>query len=369
MKKIICVYLSIIIFSYCKKTNENPDIPDDFILTEDKLIVPKNSPLMGRIKTEVVTKTDYVKEIQSPASIEANPSKMVKVAPPLVGRIVKLFVKLGDSVKQNDLLFSIDAPELAQAQKDYLSAKATLSQAEIDLHRQNDLLMNGVGMQKEAEQAKTNYEIARNQVNQAHIRLRMYKIDPEHTVLGEPLKVYSPIKGRVVAFNVAPGEYHNDPNQTLITIADLSTVWIAANVREKDIRFVSEGEEAHANISAYPEKKFNGKVLFIDDILDAETRSVKVRLEFKNEERQLKPGMFATVIFRAKPVKAILISSKSLIQEVDKKFVFKKIGEGAFKKHPVVADESSGDNALVTEGLNEGDEIISEGSFYFLKMK
>ncbi|EPG76104.1 efflux transporter, RND family, MFP subunit [Leptospira fainei serovar Hurstbridge str. BUT 6] len=373
MRKLLTLILLSFLFNSlnCKKKNIDFEPIEDFKIEGDYFIIPENSPLRGKIRTGEVHLKDFVKEIQAPASVEANSTKMVKVTPPLVGRIVKLYVKLGEPVSPGKILFSIDTPELAQAQKDYLSAKAQLLQAEIDLTRQSDLLAHGVGMQKEVQQAKTNYDVIKSQLNQSSIRLKMYKIDPENTALGEPLKVYSPIKGRIVSMNIAPGEFHNDANETLITIADLSSVWITANVQEKDIRFVNAGDPCSARVSAYPEENFNGKVLFMDDILDSESRTVKVRVEFRNPERKLKPGMFATVIFQSKPKKSILIPSKALIQEGDKKFVFVKKSEKSYEKREVRTDdtESLAEDVVIIDGLIVGDHIITDGSFYLLKVK
>lgn len=361
----------LIVLSSCKKAKKQEQLPEDFVIDGNRISLPENSTLRGRLGTGLIKLKDFRKEVQAPASVEANSTKMAKVTPPLVGRIINIYVKLGDTVKPGQVLFTIDSPELAQAQKDYLSAKAEIIQAEINMNRQKDLFDNGVGMKKDVEQTKTNFEVAKSQLKQAEARLKIYNIDPEKTSLGEPLKVYSPIRGRVISMGLAPGEYHNDPNQNLITIADLSSVWITANVREKDIRFLAEGEDAIARISAYPEDRFEGKVLYIDDILDVETRTVKVRVGFDNPQRKMKPGMFASVTFRSKVDKALLIPAKSIIQENDKKFVFLKISDGNFEKREIITDDSDSfqDEIVVTDGIADGDEIITEGTFYLLKMK
>ncbi|HNF16693.1 MAG TPA: efflux RND transporter periplasmic adaptor subunit [Leptospiraceae bacterium] len=357
-------------FNECRKPAPKAPV-EDFILDKGRIVIPPDSPLKGRLKIGKVEYKDFVKEVTAPASIEADPTKMVKVTPPLVGRIVKIYVSLGSKVEPGQILFSIDSPDLALAQKEYLSAKAEMLQAEKNLNRQIDLLANGVGTQKEVELARTNFEVTKSQMKQTVTRLKMHSIDPEKTVLGEPLKVYSPIKGRVVSLNAAAGEYHNDPNQTLIIVADLSTVWITANVREKDIRFISQEEYVLARISAYPETRFEGKVLFVDDLLDLDTRTVKVRVEFSNSDKKLKPGMYATVIFKDKSQKAILIPSKAIIQENDKKFVFVRQDDGSFEKREVNTDDSDSvdEDIVITDGLKEGDFIIMEGSFYLLKVK
>ena len=165
---------------------------------------------------------------------------------------------------------------------------------------------------------------------------------------------------------MTPGQFKNDPTEVLVTVADLSPIWFTANVKEKDIRFIEEGETAQANVTAYPEKDFVGKVLFVNDVLDQESHSLKVRTAVENKEGLLKPGMYATVTFLAPPERDILIPTKSILQKEDQTFVYVQVAPGRFQKRIIETEETIGDQIRVADGLKDGEVIVGEGAFYLI---
>ena len=126
---------------------------------------------------------------------------------------------------------------------------------------------------------------------------------PKSGKLGQPLRVFSPLSGQVVEMASAHGEYRNDVTAPLMTVADLSTVWLTASVQEKDLRFLAKGQEINASFAAYPGEKITGTILFIGDLVDPDIRVTKVRIAFANPQHRLKPGMFATVNFLGFPAR------------------------------------------------------------------
>jgi len=165
------------------------------------------------------------------------------------------------------------------------------------------------------------------------------------------------------------GQFKNDLSEVVMVVADLSEVWITANVKEKDIRFLHPGDYTTAQVAAYPGKIYKGKILFVDDILNSETHALKVRIQMLNPDRELKPGMFASITFIEKPVPAILIPSKALLQKEDKSFVFVQVGSDKYEKRIVETSESTNGKILVVSGLQEGEVIVWEGGFYLLEAR
>jgi len=139
----------------------------------------------------------------------------------------------GDSVNKGDELLLLDSPDFGGAQADYARARTALTQTEHSLERQQDLAAHGIVGQREVEQAKTDRDSALSDFNRTKDRLRLLGMDPDKTTLGSPLIVRSPLTGKVLDILAATGEFRNDPTAPLMTVADLSDIWVTANVQEK----------------------------------------------------------------------------------------------------------------------------------------
>lgn len=324
---------------------------------DGRVSVPEGSPLRQRIVVQPVELRTIRREIVAPAAVEAEPSRLAKIAPPLPGRIVKLFVRFGDAVKAGSPLFTFDSPDLVSAQSDYVKAKSAFDQTERNVARQKDLAEHGIGAQRELEQAQTDHDTARSELNRAATRLHLLGIGTG--AVGGPLTVPSPIAGRVVELSTAPGQYQNDPAAVLMIVADLSTVWLTANLQEKDLRRVCQGDEATAAFAAYPGESFAGRVLFVGDLLDPDTRTIKVRIAFDNADSRLKPGMFATVSFRSKPANELVIPSAALVVIGDRSHVFVEVAPWEFDRRPVEVADQAEDRFVVTKGIEGGTRIVT----------
>jgi cobalt-zinc-cadmium efflux system membrane fusion protein len=296
-------------------------------------------------------------ELDVPASAEADPAKITKISPPLQGRVVKLMVSLGDAVRKGDPLYAFDSSDLAAAQSDYLKAQSAEAQAVRALKRQGDLTQHGIGAQKELEQAETDRDQARSELARATTRLQLLGLDPGD--VGRPLTVRAPIAGRVIELATAPGQYQNDPAAVLMVIADLSTIWVTAQVPEKDIQRVSVGDGAHVQFSAYPGELFEGRVQFIGDVLAPETRTVKVRIQLGNERHRLKPGMFARVTLQGKEAPELLVPPSALLVRGDKSFLFVEKAPWTFERRPIEVGEPLAMGVSVIHGLSPGERIVT----------
>ncbi|HUJ56865.1 MAG TPA: efflux RND transporter periplasmic adaptor subunit [Kofleriaceae bacterium] len=353
-------WLAVLALAACggSSTPTEPDEPAPMMREDGKIKVPDGSPLRTRLKVAPVTTQAVSELLQVPAQVETDPATTAKITPPMAGRIVKLFVHVGDTVKQGQPLFAMDSPDLVTAQSDYLRAESTLAQAERDRKRQQDLKDHGVGSEKDFEQAQTAEKIARDDLDRTTERLRMLKIDPGN--LGKPLTVYAPIPGRVLDAAVAPGEFKNDPTVVLMTIGDLSKVWLTANVQEKDVGKVHAGEEVTATLTAYPGETFDGRVLFVADVLDPDTRTLKARIAMPNDDGRLKPGMFALVTFHGHAVQAIVVPATALVVLGDKTVVYKEVAPWTYEERAVTLGITQGKDVVVTSGLAEGERVVAE---------
>jgi cobalt-zinc-cadmium efflux system membrane fusion protein len=325
----------------------------------NRVIVPDKNPLASRLKVEPVVLTTVQRQVTAPASVEADPARYARILPPLSGRVLRLIVHPGDSVKEGQELLTLNAPDFVGAQADYSRARSILAQAEHSLVRQKDLAAHGIVGQKDIDQATADRDSALSDFNRAKDRLRLLGMDPDKTELGAPLIVRSPLSGKVLEVTTAPGEFRNDPNAPLMTVADLSIVWVTANVQEKDIHYVHNGDLAIATFAAYPNETFRGKVLFVADVLDPDTRTAKVRVAFNNEDGRLRPAMFATVVLKTWDTKELTVPTDSLVMAGDRTTVFIEVGKSTFEQRQVQTGEQQGDRTIIKSGLQVGERVLA----------
>ncbi len=326
----------------------------------DAIEVPAGSPVRERLAVEPVRVAAVRRTLEAPAQVEADPARMARIAPPLPGRVVQLFVHFGDTVAPGQALLTLDSADLVAAQTDYLRARSALAQAERTLARQRDLAEHGIGALREVETATTDRDLGRSELERATLRLRLLGVEP--AAIGRPLTVRSPIAGRVVEFGVAPGEYRNDPAQPMMTVADLSTVWVTADVQEKDIRRVRVGEETCSIFAAWPGECFGGPVLFVGDLLDPTTRTIKVRVALPNADRRLRPGMFAAMTFTETAAPEVVVPTTAIVLLGDASYVFVETAPWVFARRRVTPAAQLGTNTAITDGLREGERVVTRNA-------
>jgi membrane fusion protein, heavy metal efflux system len=317
--------------------------------------VAKDSPLREKIQTAAVERRDVRPRFLAPASVEADPSRLAKIAPPLTGQVRQLLVHQGDLVRKAQPLFVLDAPDLVAARADLLRARTVLIQTDQALRRAQDLLAHAVAAQRDVEEAEAARNVARDDLRRAETRLQLLGINSGD--VDAPLVVRSPLAGQVLSLATAPGEFRNDPTTPLLVVADLSTLWVTANVPERDDDRVHANDDASVRVAAYPEREFLGRVLFIENVLDPDTRTVKVRIQLQNPDGLLKPGMFATVTFIGAPAETIVVPTTALLVG-DGTYVWVETAPWTFAKRAVQIASQDRDSAVIASGLKPGERII-----------
>ena len=324
----------------------------------NRVIVPPSSPLASRLEVEPAKLTTFTRQVTAPASVEADPARYARILPPLNGRVIQLFVHPGDAVVKGQELLTIDAPDFVGAQTDYTRTHSLLIQAERNLARQEDLAAHGIVGQRDVDQARTDRDSAQSDFNRATQRLKQLGMDPDKTQLGAPLIVRSPLTGKVLDVTTATGEFRNDPNAPLMTVADLSDIWVTANVQEKDIHYVHKGDPATATFAAYPSETFRGKVLFVADVLDPDTRTAKVRIAYSNTDGRLRPAMFATVTLKTWDTQELTVPTTALVLSGDRTTVFVQVAPNTYEQRPVVTGEQQGARTIIKSGVQAGDKVL-----------
>ena len=238
----------------------------------DRIVIPDGSPLRKKLMIDTVGEKTIQRTLSLPAVVEADPSRLVKILPPVSGRVVQLKVQLGERVEQGQPLAVLDSAELSAAYTDNDRAHLQLKFALADRDRQRGLAKIGGAAEKDLQQAEMDYLSAEAEADRTEAHLRQIGAPLEMSSKSRVLTITSPIAGSVIELTAAPGAFWNDTNAALMTVADLSTIWVAANVPEKDVVLVAKGQVADVVFSAYPGEEFRGHVLFVSDVLEPDTR-------------------------------------------------------------------------------------------------
>lgn len=323
--------------------------------------IPENSPLRNKLTIEAVAPQRIQRTLVLPAVVEADPARLVKVLPPLSGRITQLQVQLGEVVESGQPLAVLESSDLRTAYADYDRAKLLLALATKTRDRVRSLGKAGGIAEKEIQQAETDFLTAGAEFQRAEARLNQVGAAADTANTSRVLTISSPISGSVIDLAVAPGAFWNDPNAPLMTVADLTTVWVTANVPEKDIALVAKGQRVEVNFAAYPGEVFDGLVLFVSQVLDPDTRRAKVRIAFPNPENRLKPAMFANVTFVTPGEPMPVVPTNALVLKKDSNRIFVEVAPWIFEPRPVKTGFQQGDQIVIQEGLKAGDRIVAKG--------
>jgi cobalt-zinc-cadmium efflux system membrane fusion protein len=327
----------------------------------DRLVVPEGSALRNRLTVEPAQAQAVDSKLKLPAVIESDPARTAAVLPALGGRVLELKVALGDRVIRGQPLVVIDSPDLAQAYDDNEKAADADRLAARILARQTEQSKLGTASDQDLDQAKSNAAQAAAEYSRTQAHLKTLGVAADAKPSGRLLTVTAPVSGSITLLAVAPGTMINDPTQSIMTIADLSTVWVTAMVPEKDVAQVAKNQDAVVSLAAYPNKILHGKVLFVSDVIEPDTRRNKVRIEFANADHALKPNMFATVIVSGAARTRIMLPSSALLMNNDRTTVFVAVAPWTFERRAVDPELQEGTSVAIRSGVNAGEQVVVKG--------
>jgi cobalt-zinc-cadmium efflux system membrane fusion protein len=333
-----------------------------YITEGSRIIVPPDSPVRKKLTIEPVGEKEIQRTMALPAMVEADPARTVRVLTPVTGRVTELKVHLGDRVTQGQELAVIDSGDLAQAYSDDEKAHATVKLTKQALDRLLLLEKTSAAAVKDREGAQNDYAQAVSELARAESRLRSIGVEVHPKEGGSRLlTLKTPVTGSIIDLQMAPGAFLNDPNAAVMTIANLDTIWVTANVPEKDTALVAKGQSADVVFTAYPTEVFKGDVLFVSDVLDPDTRRTKVRVAFENPDTRLKPNMFANATFLAPKQNMLVLPTTAVMLKDESDRVFVEVAPWTFEARPVAVGFQQGDLAVITGGLKLGERVVVKG--------
>jgi cobalt-zinc-cadmium efflux system membrane fusion protein len=340
-------------------------------------VLEKDSPKLRQIRVETIRLVNVAdEEVVATAKVEANPNRIARILLPVPGRVTSVGVQLGDAVTQGQVILSVESPEAESAESAYLQAEAALTQAQAsvakadtDVARLTDLFAHSAVAKKEvlnAEniliQTKASVEQAKAAREQALRRLAILGLKPG--VFGQRIDVKAPLSGKVIEISVVAGEYRNDTNAPLMTIADLATVWAASDVPESYIRFCKIGGNVAIDLVAFPNETFRGRVAHIADTVDPQLRTVKVRAELNNASGRFRPEMSGRVRYSESRSLLPVIASAAVLYGSGTTAVFVEESVGHFRLREVKVARRLDNGVAISSGIRAGDRVVVEGAIY-----
>lgn len=330
-----------------------------FIARGDQIVIPAGSPLRSQIAIATVGSASIAQDVVAPAIVEADPARQHRILSPLAGRITRLGAHLGDRVHAGQSLALLTSPDLSSALADDTRARTQLRLT--GSARDRAVALKGIGgaADKDVEQARADYAGAQAEAARAGDRLR--QVGATAAVRGGGLALTAPSSGVVTDLAAAPGAFWTDPTAPLMTVTDIGTVWVTANVAESDLGTIREGQPVHIAFTAYPGETIAGRVQSIAPLLDPDTRRAKVRVVIANPEGRFKPGMFATVSFAAAAKGEPAVPTTALLLKDDATTVYVEVRPWTFERRTVDTGPDQGGRTTITLGLSSGQRVIAKG--------
>lgn len=330
-----------------------------------------DAEMLHNLKLEKVHEEKRQVVLAATGKLQFNEDEVARIVAPVNGQVQQLAVKVGSEVRKGDRLFFLNSRDAAAAMTDYLEESKDLELALKTERMAKDLFEHQAGSRMAVEQAKRDVAKARVRVSRTEEALRILGLNPVTEGKLDPrIPILSPRSGTVIERSVTEGQFVQPEHEPLTVISDLSTLWALADIFEHDMRHVRVGQRAQVTTAAYPDRVFNAQVSYIAQVIDSETRTVKVRFTVSNPGRDLKPEMFASVrLFLNESEKCVLVPAASVFAIGEKSYVYKKTGGSDFVRVEVKADGADGGRMRILSGVGPGDEIVSAGALLLRQME
>jgi cobalt-zinc-cadmium efflux system membrane fusion protein len=307
-------------------------------------------------------------------AIDFNENLLVQVFSQYTGKIIKANFNIGDDVRQGDVLFTIDSPDLLQAESTLLASEGVLELQKRTLTRVTTLLKAGGMAQKDVDQSTSDQQTAEGAYKAARDAVRIFgKTDADiDQVLAmrkvdSTLRVVSPISGRIVARSAAPG-FLTQPGAAPApySIADLSTMWMLANVIENDAPAYKLGQDVEVTVPAYPDTIFKGHVTALGSTIDPNSHRQLVRSEIEDPEHLLRSGMYASFVIRVgDPVRSFAVPANGVVREGDGTMTVWVTADGRhFAKRTVRIGLQQDGWVQILEGIQGGETVVTDGAVF-----
>ncbi len=335
-----------------------------------KPVLDASPALLKLLSVAEVKPSEVSESLNLSARVELDQHKVARIGASVTGRITEINAMLGQNVKKGERLALLNSTELSQAQSDYLKATSQVNLRRITVKRAERLLESGVIAEAELQERQGVLTEAEVDLRAASDRLRvmgMSEADLKRLDTQRSIHSFSPvtasIDGVVIERNVAIGQVVQ-PADSLYTVADLSRLWLVAEIPEQQAHWARQGDKVLAEVPALPGQEVSGKLIYVADLVDADTRTVTVRMELANPQRLFKPQMLATLKISKPGSQTLVVPSQAVVRDNDKDYVFVQTGPARFELRPVRLGSEEAQKRPLLEGLKAGEQIVVNGAFH-----
>lgn len=350
----------------CKK----PPIDSNLAVTPDPLSVTVNETLQAQLKVSEVANSEISDILQVAGQIDFDEQALTRIGASVTGRVTQINAQLGTEVKRGDTLALINSSELSSSQLAYLKARSEKEFHKRTVQRAKTLFEADVISAAELQRRESEYEVASAQTRAAQDQLRVLGVNlkavEELATTGSidsVSSVMATIKGVVVERRISTGQVVQ-PADVLFTVADLSRVWAVAQVPEQQVAQVRVGQSVRIEVPALQNEKLVGKLIYVGQTVNPETRTVLVRTELDNANGRLKPSMLASMLIESAPIKRLVVPITAVVREQDADYIYIEEKPGIYRLKPVRLSTEHNGQRVVLEGLSQGTRVVSDGAFH-----
>ncbi len=326
---------------------------------QNEIVLPAPATGIQAVQVKLQSLPDT---LEIPAQVLPDPRRVVRVYPPVGGRLISMEVKPGDHVRSGQVLATLESTDVTTARSDYQKAMVDLDLKGKAKDRAALLYDHKAISLKDYQQAVADFEVSQSEFNAARARMQLLRIDPRSA--SNEFSVTAPRAGVVLDIGAASGEFSKslDAPTPMATLADLGTVWVVGDVYVENLAFVKPGTPTEVSTPAYPGQVWSGTISALSDAADPVTRTLKVRVTLANPGEKLKPQLFASIQVMRPGASGLIVPESAVLHEGTFAYLFVQKSPGHFERRVVALGRTVKSGVVVETGLNAGEWVVTEGA-------
>jgi cobalt-zinc-cadmium efflux system membrane fusion protein len=333
-------------------------------------LVELSFALQEKVQLVKVGQAEIREVLHIPGSVQVDEQRIARIGAPVTGRISEIEAVLGQQVKQGQSLATLNSTELAQNQLIYIKALQQIDLQSKAVERARMLLDADVISKAEVQRRESELSAVQAELNAASNQLQVLGMSPQGIAklskanqMHALSTVSARISGTVISRKINLGQVVQ-PADELFVVADLSRVLAVAEVPERQIDAIEIGQEVNIEVPALHQSAIKGKLIYVGDVVNPQTRTVTVRSEIDNHTRTLKPDMLVSMLVQSKPLPKLAIPVQSVVRENDKDHVFVQVAPNKYRLREVTLGAEYQSMVAIVNGVEEGEVVVSDGAFH-----
>lgn len=366
MKKALILLLTATLIAGCNKDDKNTVAAPP----ADPALVTPAPELLAQLKLAPLSTLPVAETLRVAGRIDFDEQRLARIGATITGRVTDIDALLGQEVKKGEVLARLNSSELSTQQLAYLRARAQLELNRRNAERAKSLFEADVIGAAELQRRQSEFQISVAETRAASDQLQLLGVTPasierlgQHGAVNSLTPVVSTLNGHVVERKLAQGQVVQ-PADALFVVADLSRLWAVAQVPEQQVSQVKVGQSVSIEVPALGNEKLVGKLIYVGQTINPETRTVLVRTELDNRDGRLKPAMLASMLIEARAIERQVVPASAVVRENDEDHVFVAQGDGAFLLTKVKLAPEQGGQRVVLSGLKGDEKLVVDGAFH-----